>query len=384
MNTDERRCSGSLMSMAAQACSFIQEKATARLRRSGPAGFAMPTFDILCLANSNKWRGSCIAGLRLDGGEWIRPVAPTPHGALFPAHFVLQDGSCPQLFDQIRISFTERRPSAHQPENWLIADQPWQLIRRGLSAESASLLESHLVKGPALFENFSHKILSGRFETEPARSSLSLVRPRNLRWRIEDLPYNSHKASAQFQLGGTSYRLPVTDPAWLGAFRAMAPGEYPVTACGIAADLKVLLTISLGDPWEDGYCYKLVAGILPLEQGPLSQPAERLDLLDQAMDPREVVRIIQALAGGTDPYTSERLPDDSLLSNPDTAKALRAAAAALRTGPPRKNPRTDEEEILIREFEAGETVAAIARAHGRTPRAIRSRLVRLGKIDNWR
>ncbi|SPF43417.1 conserved hypothetical protein [Candidatus Sulfopaludibacter sp. SbA4] len=357
----------------------------------------MPVFDILCLANSNKMRGSCIAGLRLDGGGWIRPVARTPHGELYPAHYILQDGSCPQLFDRIRISFIERRAVAHQPENWLIADQPWQLVSRGLSAEYAPLLQSHLINRPALFGDFSHKISSSRFETEPALSSLCLIGPRNLRWRIEHLPYNAHKASAQFQLAGTSYRLSVTDPAWLDAFRALSPGEYPVTACGIAAGLEVLLTVSLGDPWEDGYCYKLVAGILPLELDPIAMtPAlpklpERVEPIDQPMDPREAARIIQALAGGTDPYTCEPLPGDSPLSNPDTVRALRAAAAALQSGPPRKKPHalpaqagkawdTAEEDTLVREFENGETMAAIARAHGRTPGAIKSRLIRSGKI----
>jgi len=356
----------------------------------------MPVFDILCLANSNKMRGSCIAGLRLDGGGWIRPVARTPHGEIYPAHYILQDGSCPQLFDRIRISFIERRVLSHQPENWLIADQPWQLVSRGLSAESAPLLESHLIAGPALLGSFSPKISFERFETEPAMSSLCLIRPGNLRWTIEHLPYNAHKASALFRLGGTSFRLPVTDPARLDAFRALPPDQYPFTACGIAAGIEVLLTISLSDPWEDGYCYKLVAGVLALEPDPIAgppelpKPPERLDSLTHPMEPREAARIIQALAGGTDPYTSEPLPGDGPLSHPDTVKALQAAAVALRSGPSRKKPRelpqagkawdTAEEEILVREFEGGETMAAIARAHGRTPGAIKVRLIRLGKI----
>lgn len=351
----------------------------------------MPVFDILCLANSNKMRGSCIAGLRLDGGGWIRPVARTPHGELYPAHYILQDGSCPQLFDRIRISFIERSASAHQPENWLIADEPWQLVSRGLSAESAPLLESHLIAGPALLGGFSHKISFEQFETEPALSSLCLIRPGNLRWKIEHLPYNAHKVSAQFRLDGTSYRLPVTDPDRLDAFRALPPGEYPGAACGIAAGLKVLLTVSLSDPWEDGYCYKLVAGILALEPDPIAEPPELPKPPAHPMDPSEAARIIQALAGGTDPYTSGPLPGDSPLSHPDTVKALRAAAAALRSGPPRKKPRelppqagkawdTAEEESLVREFEGGETMAAIARAHGRTPGAIKVRLIRLGKF----
>lgn len=343
----------------------------------------MPVFEILCLANSNKMRGSCIAGLRLDGGGWIRPVARTPHGELYPAHYILQDGSCPQLFDRIRISFLERSPSAHQPENWEIADQPWQLISRGLTAESAALLKSHLVNGPALFGDYSHKILSDRFETEPAEASLCLIRPGNLRWTIEHLPYNSHKASARFRLAGTSYRLSVTDPAWLDAFRALPPGDYPVTACGIAAELTVLLTVSLSEPWEDGYCYKLVAGILPLEPNPATEP------LAQPMDPREAACVIQALLGGVDPYTGVPISADSPLANPDTVKALRVAVAALEgVKMPRELPSqagkswdAAEEEILVREFEAGETVAAIARSHGRTPGGIKARLILLGKIS---
>jgi len=356
----------------------------------------MPVFDILCLASSNKMRGSCVAGLRLDGGGWIRPVARTPHGELYPAHYILQDGTCPQLFDRIRIPFVGHRPSAHQPENWLIADGPWQLVARGLTPDSSSLLESHLVGGPALLGDFSHKISSDRFETEPARASLCLTRPANLRCRIEHHPYNAHKASAQFQLAGTSYLLSITDPAWLDAFRALPPGVYPVTACGIAADTTVLLTISLSDPWEDGYCYKLVAGILPLEPGvsagpPKLEPPERLDTPGQPMDPREAALILHALSDGADPHTGEPLPRGSPLSHPNTVRALRAAVAALESGPPRNKPReppaqagkawdTAEEEILVREFEAGQTMAAIARAHGRTSGAIRSRLIRLGKI----
>ncbi len=238
--------------------------------------------------------------------------------------------------------------SAHQPENWLISDRPWLLIRRGLSLESAPLLQSHLINGPALFQDFSRKILSDRFETEPAMSSLCLIHPRNLRWKIQHFPYNPHKASAQFQLGGTTYCLPVTDPAWLDAFRTMVPGEYPVTACGIAAGLQVLLTISLSDPFKDGYCYKLVAGILPLELDPQSRPAENLDLLDQSTDLANVL-----------PWRKPRhLP----------AQAGKAWDSA-------------EEEILIREFESDETLSMIARAHGRTAGAIKVRLVRLGKID---
>ena len=328
----------------------------------------MPVLDILCLANSNKMRGSCIAGLRLDGGGWIRPVAGTPHGELYPAHYILQDGSCPQLFDRIRISFIEQRASTHQPENWLIADQPWRLVSRGLSAECAALLESHLIAGPTLLGNFSHKIAFERFETEPAMSSLGIIRPGNLRWIIEHLPYNPHKASALFRLGGTAYRLSVTDPALLDTFRELPQGEHPGTACGIAAGKDVLLTISLSDPWEDGYCYKLVASVLTMGPDPTAVPPELV------LGPRNSV-----------PLQSTPPSASVFVSHPDTVKAH----WSLPPKKPRELPHNAgkswdaaEDESLVREFEGGETMAALARAHGRTPGAIKSRLIRLGKMGD--
>src|SRR5579864_5584579 len=110
----------------------------------------MPTLDILCLANSYKRRGRCIAGLRLDGGGWIRPVARTPNGELYPEHFVLPDGSSPRVLDVVRVPLEGPEPSAHQPENWLVGDRPWQLVRRGLPANLAPLLRAQITDGPAL------------------------------------------------------------------------------------------------------------------------------------------------------------------------------------------------------------------------------------------
>jgi len=35
----------------------------------------MPSVDLICLANSHKWNFRCVAGLRVDGGGWVRPVS---------------------------------------------------------------------------------------------------------------------------------------------------------------------------------------------------------------------------------------------------------------------------------------------------------------------
>jgi DNA-binding CsgD family transcriptional regulator len=359
----------------------------------------MPVFDILCLANSNKWRGSCIAGLRLDGGGWIRPVARTSHGELHPVHYHMQGGGCPQIFDRIRVAFIEQVPAAHQPENWLIADQPWQLVSRGLTPETVTFLGSNLIDQPALLGDFSHKTPFDRLEKEPAMSSLCLIRPTKLSCIIQPTSYNAHQPRARFQVGGRWYLLPVTDPTWVMASRDLTPGEYPVTACGTPADVDVLLTVSLGDPFEDGYCYKLIAGVLPLEceaagiPPALPKPPEALDIPNALMDADEAAWFLELLAAGIDPHTGKRLGGDSLLSTPDTVRALRAGVISLRGGPPRQHLRdrmaqagkawhTAEEDTLTREFESGANMAEIASAHGRTPGAIRSRLIRMGKIED--
>jgi hypothetical protein len=49
----------------------------------------MPTVEIICLANSRKHSGRCVAGLRTDGQGWIRPVGPSDNGTLFPWHYTL-------------------------------------------------------------------------------------------------------------------------------------------------------------------------------------------------------------------------------------------------------------------------------------------------------
>lgn len=72
----------------------------------------MPVFRIVCLANSVKLRGRCIAGLRMDGGGWIRPVsndAPS-RGALFEPQYLAQDGAEVRPLDVIETSFVRPDP----------------------------------------------------------------------------------------------------------------------------------------------------------------------------------------------------------------------------------------------------------------------------------
>jgi hypothetical protein len=80
---------------------------------------------IICLANSRKITGRCVAGKEITGnmiGGWIRPISARPTGELSEEDRRFQDGQDPKLLDVIRIPMVEARPNGFQTENHLIND----------------------------------------------------------------------------------------------------------------------------------------------------------------------------------------------------------------------------------------------------------------------
>ena len=93
------------------------------------------TKTIICLANSRKLSGRCLAGKELSGsavGPWIRPVSARPTEEVSERDRAYKDGSDPRVRDIIDVPLIEPKPKTFQSENWLLA-----LIR----------LHGHLPKG---------------------------------------------------------------------------------------------------------------------------------------------------------------------------------------------------------------------------------------------
>jgi hypothetical protein len=87
--------------------------------------------SIVCLANSKKFGGYCIAGKECDGRTWIRPVSSCPTGELSQTEIRLQDGSEPRVLDVIELPLLEPKPHEYQRENWLIApEKKWKRVQR--------------------------------------------------------------------------------------------------------------------------------------------------------------------------------------------------------------------------------------------------------------
>ena len=103
-------------------------------------------------------------------------------------------------------------------------------------------------------------------------------------------------------------------------------------------------------------------------------------------------QILHSLVNGADPFSGEDLAAGTVLQNAEVIRAMLAGYSALeertaRAGRRAQQPRNigqawtpEEQERLIQAFKSGENLAEVAARHGRTLRAIESRLEILGMI----
>src|SRR5271157_4894084 len=90
---------------------------------------SLPTSEtkrIVCLANSRKWLGRCIAGKELRGnqsGPWVRPVSCRTTQELAGCERQYGDGHDPQVLDIIDVPILKHWPKSFQVENWLVDSQ---------------------------------------------------------------------------------------------------------------------------------------------------------------------------------------------------------------------------------------------------------------------
>lgn len=227
----------------------------------------MPYVEMLCMANSRKHGGRCIAGLRTDGSGWVRPVADSEDGTLNSLHYRLEGGGEPEPLDIIRVPLKEPRPEKHQPENWVIDDGSWKYVGEAGPA-IVPFLKRHLYAKTFLFGDSSDRCPCSRFETGQAEESLALIVPHDLTWRVVSSFRGNRQTRATFRYRGTNYDLGVTDLAWHKHLENEGYETGANIASTTAQDGRILLTVSLSEPaaW-DGCCYKLVAGIIVIPKG---------------------------------------------------------------------------------------------------------------------
>ncbi len=215
---------------------------------------------IVCLANSRKQLERCVAGLELKGsqlGSWIRLVSSRPMGEIGFPERRLADGSDPDLLDVLEIPLLGSRPHGCQTENHLI-DHSSSWVKVG-EFPKQQLLRYCSVPNPLWINGYdsmrglNDRIPEGQVGSLP--DSLALVEPQQLRIEIR-LEATKLKVRAEFLLASEKYRLVVTDPVVERQCRPRAEGFHTYKKRAVAC-------ISIGEPFN-GYCYKLVASIIPL------------------------------------------------------------------------------------------------------------------------
>ena len=220
------------------------------------------TKTIICLANSRKITGRCVAGKEIAGekiGGWIRPVSSRPAGELSEEERRYENGQDPKLLDVITIPMVEPRPHGFQSENHLIDDgYYWAKEREAGWDDLKAALDK--VSGP-LWDNSSSSYngLHDRVEEATANelgTSLRLVEVKDLKTviAVEGAEFGNakRKVRGRFTLNGAQYLLSITDPVVERQYLAGGNGEFNVG--------PAILCVSLGEPYQ-GYAYKLIAGV---------------------------------------------------------------------------------------------------------------------------
>lgn len=218
---------------------------------------------IVCLANSRKHGGRCVAGKALapDGspGEWIRPVGDREGAEVSREEREYEDGGDPKLLDIINVPVIAPTPKSCQTENWLIdARRHWRKAGAAAWDDLARMEDPPAplwVNGISSAKGINDKVPIA--EAAALTDSLRLIKVNGLRVSVSE-PSNPNAAfpalRGRFRYNGVEYRLRITDPESEAAALAMDYREYQIRGARF-------LTVSLGEPFE-GHCYKLIAAII--------------------------------------------------------------------------------------------------------------------------
>lgn len=224
---------------------------------------------IICLANSRRMSGRCIAGKRVSDLSWCRPISNRPHHEISEDDRKYEDGSTAELLDIIAIPCVRRCPDGHQIENVLIDDRfYWQKKGRAHRWKDIIMLVDEKadlwVSGYRSYYNKNNRVPEERIE--PRNGSLRLVALDEIVLCVEpkapDFEDFRKTLRAEFRYQGIEYRLDVTDPHWERFCFSKQQLEYKLSPAIVCVSLTPLHTNRNGET----FAYKLVATIFTKER----------------------------------------------------------------------------------------------------------------------
>lgn len=222
------------------------------------------TKRIVCLANSRKHNGRCIAGIELidrQPSHWVRPVSNRPGAEVSEYERQYPDGSDPRVLDLMEVPLLGPAPDGYQTENWLLDPESYWMPKGRVSWAQLAHFED--VEGPlwpsdapSTFHGVNDRVRAS--EADRFDHSLRLIRVADLTIRVfaPSAAFNNPKRRVQgrFTYLGLSYGVWVTDPVAERLYLGQPDGAYEIGDCYV--------TMSLGERSDDGYCYKLIAALI--------------------------------------------------------------------------------------------------------------------------
>ena len=226
--------------------------------------FPMPPLTrIICLANSRKHGAYCVAGIRPDTGEWMRPVSQLEDGRV-ERPMLLVGGRPPRLCDMLDIPLDPTGPDfGFEGENRSILPGPWQLIR----SVSPEELIPRCSREPLILHNRETCVTVEFLKSLPFRErrTLQLVEAFEFQAFSTGLSaQGGHKWDGSFlSRAGERLRARITDPVLVEKLeRGYRPGQH----CLVTASLS--MPFRPADWKGDGLpCWKLIAGVVELDPG---------------------------------------------------------------------------------------------------------------------
>jgi hypothetical protein len=219
--------------------------------------------DLLITSVSRRGDGRSYIGFgeTVSGGPgFVRLVAPTPSGILYPHDYQTQSDAEPRVGDLVRVEapWADSRP--YQPENRVVDHTAWQLLERPASLPRTIRLESLPPAKGLLFGTPGRAVHAAG----PAGSaSILYVEPEAVSAACEwDGRAEKYRTRVRFSVDGTAYDLPLTDLHYSRILRGMGEGAYALAQLGCRAPHGLRLLVTLGEPFH-GFCYKMVASLLP-------------------------------------------------------------------------------------------------------------------------
>lgn len=231
----------------------------------------------ICLANSYKRGGRCIAGVEVvpnsdarwkiicnDDGipSWIRPIARTTYGEI--PNYV---GESMKVFSIVKLTNVVPCPEKAHTENVYYSHM--EQYDDNISQESSVINQLVDTKHQSLFHNrgraVSAEMLAG------INYSLMLIHPDKASAYIDENREKS-KNRMMFTYYGVEYDFPITDPTFIDCLK-----KTPDKCVNIH---DVYLTLSLGLEFE-GWHHKLVAGVIIPTDSTKFYEAEGVSYMEQ-------------------------------------------------------------------------------------------------------